>query len=122
MFRTKEQILFRYLKQNNLFTNVKLINKIKLNKNNINFIDFFDLSLHWASTNEGFEFWLKHQCEYILFVIKYDKKNIFDKDVVFNYFYKIINQFYFSPKTISKTSDYYLNLCKKYEEFIKSLL
>jgi hypothetical protein len=57
MFRTKEQLLFRYLKQNNLFTNVKLINKIKLNKTNINFINFFDLSLHWKNTNEGFDFW-----------------------------------------------------------------
>jgi hypothetical protein len=121
MFRTKEQLLFRYLKQNNLFTNVKLINKIKLNKTNINFINFFDLSLHWKNTNEGFEFWLKHQCEYILFVIKYDKKKLFDKDVVFNYFYKIINQFYFSPETISKTSDYYLSLCEKFKDFSKSL-
>ena len=70
-FKNRKQFLFRFLKEKKIFSNSFLK---KLNRrgtlNRIEY-DFFDASLSWRSTIEGHPFWLKIQCEFILFIINF---------------------------------------------------
>ena len=83
MFKNKKQLLYRFLKENKLFTNNVVKNNIIHNQiiNNLS-VNVFDLSICWDSTSEGYKFWLTTQCDFILFVLKYDINNVFEKKLI----------------------------------------
>ena len=83
MFKDKKQLLYRFLKENKLFTNNVVKNNIIHNRiiNNLS-VNVFDLSICWSSTSEGYKFWLTTQCDFILFVLKYDINNVFEKKLI----------------------------------------
>lgn len=116
-FKDRKQFLFRFLKEKKIFSNSYLR---RLNQrgglSNINY-DFFDMALNWRSTIEGHSFWLKMQCEFILFIIKYDKDVLFNKDSLSSYFYNILNGAYFSETSLDKDSEYYKFMCNEYFKF-----
>ena len=120
-FKDKKQFLFRFLKEKKIFSSSYLR---RLNQrgtlNRIEY-DFFDASLSWRSTIEGHPFWLKIQCEFILFIINYDKDKLFDRDFLLSYFHKIIYNEYFSETSLTKDSEYYKYMCNEYIRFKKSL-
>lgn len=116
-FKDRKQFLFRFLKEKKIFSNSYLR---RLNQrgglSNINY-DFFDMALNWRSTTEGHSFWLKMQCEFILFIIKYDKDVLFNKDSLSIYFYNILNGAYFSETSLDKDSEYYKFMRDEYFKF-----
>ena len=122
MFKDKKSFVIRFLKENELLNN-KTINKVlKSYNNNYNKlpISFIDNGIGWHSSSEGHSFWLKKQCEYIKFILKYDENfSFYDKETVLRYFYKLISEGYFSNSSLSRSSDFYIefeNLYKKYDK------
>lgn len=82
MFKNKKQLLYRFLKENNLFIN-KVIKTNIISYRSINVsIGIFDEHICWSSTSEGYKFWLTTQCNFLLFIIKNDVNNLFSKSLV----------------------------------------
>ena len=109
MFKNKKQLLYRFLKENKLFTNDVVKNNIINTKTLDNLtVNVFDLSICWCSTNEGYKFWLTTQCDFILFVLKYDINNVFEKKFVKHVLYSMI-----------KRCKNELNIDKSYEKLIE---
>ena len=112
MFKSRKQILTRFLKDNLIYYNImfekklaRLVFEREITEN------FFDNAMSWNSTNEGKEFWLKKQCEFVLFILRYDRNNCFNKHNVIRYFYNLINSGYF----FYKGGEYYNNLVNEYK-------
>ena len=121
MFKTRKQLLYRFLKNNKLFTKYhlrKFDERDLLSK--INY-DFFDNAFSWVCTKEGHAFWLKKQCEFIIFIIKNDKEELFDKYNLSKYFFRILNARYFREGSLTKDGEYYKNMCKEYDNFNETL-
>ena len=84
MFKNKKQLLYRFLKDNKLFTNkVVKTNIILRNQYDIS-VGVFDEHISWCGTIEGYKFWLTTQCDFLLFIIKNDVNNLFNKSLVQN--------------------------------------
>ena len=121
MFKTRKQLLYRFLKNNKLFTKYHLRKFDERNLlSKINY-DFFDNAFSWTNTKEGHAFWLKKQCEFIVFIIKNDKEELFDKYNLSRYFFRILNARYFREGSLTKDSEYYKNICKEYYNFNETL-
>ena len=86
-------------------------------------INFIDNNIGWSSSKEGHGFWLKIQCEFILYVINNDNLyEFYNKKDIESYFSEIINSGYFSSRAggYSKSSEYYLYVKEKYEKFLEN--
>ena len=72
MFKDKKSFVLRFLKENELLNNKTIIKVLKhyYDYNNLP-ICFIDNGICWSSSSEGRSFWLKKQCEYIKFILKY---------------------------------------------------
>ena len=112
MFKSRKQILTRFLKDNLIYYNVmykKNLSRLVFEREITE--RFFDSAMSWNSTNEGKEFWLKKQCEFVLFILRYDKHNCFNKHNVIRYLHLLISSGYF----FYKNGDYYNNLVNEYK-------
>ena len=118
MFKTKKQLLLRFLKNNRIYKRF-LDEKPHLIRgvcnDNIS-IRFFDHAFCWGGTVEGHNYWLKKQCDFVLFVIENDKNDCFLRNTVREYFYLLINSGYFSERGLDKTSEYYNSFKEKFEK------
>lgn len=65
----KQKLLYRFYKENNLYF-------LYRNTNDIEDCNFFNNSFSWMHTKEGHLFWLKMQCNFILFLIENDKNYV----------------------------------------------
>ena len=120
MFETRRQLLTRFLKDNKIYHRIISSNKINmiyalLGKREIT-VRFFDDGMCWGNTNEGHNFWLKIQCEFVLFILENDKNHCFQKDEIKSYFYTLITSGYFDGHNMDKTSEYYLSFKEKYRK------
>ena len=117
MFKNKKQLLYRFLKENKLFTNKVVKNNIMHNQiiNNLS-VNVFDLSICWSSTSEGYKFWLTTQCDFILFVLKYDINNIFEKNLVQDILRSMIRR----CKNESKFDKSYESLIEFYSQYLEN--
>ena len=84
MFKNKKQLLYRFLKENKLFINEVVKTKIILTRSTNVSIGIFDECICWGGTIEGYKFWLITQCNFLLFIIKNDVNNLFNKSLVQN--------------------------------------
>lgn len=117
MFKNKKQLLYRFLKENKLFTNNVVKNNIMKTQviNNLS-VNVFDISICWSSTSEGYKFWLTTQCDFILFVLKYDINNIFEKDRVQLTLHSMIKR----CKNESKFDKSYEKLIELYSQYLEN--
>ena len=128
MFKNRQQLLIRFLKNYRIYHLLLNDGRFHSTKQRISngYIDinFFDASLSWVHTNEGHDFWLKMQCEFILFVIENDKNNCFGKNKVKEYFHRIIHSGYFASieksERLNKGCKYYFDLIDKYKKYIET--
>ena len=82
MFKNKKQLLYRFLKDNKLFTNEVVKDYIILRNQHDISVGIFDECISWCGTIEGYKFWLTTQCNFLLFIIKNDANNLFNKSIV----------------------------------------
>jgi hypothetical protein len=120
-FKDRKQFLFRFLKEKKIFSKSNLIRFDQRGTLSRISHEFFDSALCWRETREGHPFWLKIQCEFILFIIKYDKNKLFDMDSLSNYFSELIFHDYFSETSLTKKSEYYRFICNEYFKFKGSI-
>ena len=119
MFSNKKAFVIRFLKENNIYMHERI--RPILKEGSYSFIGFIDNNIGWASTKEGYSFWLKIQCEFILYVINNDNLyKFYNKKDIKSYFSKIIGSGYFSSRadSYSKSSEYYRYVKEKYEKFL----
>lgn len=134
MFTSKKQLLFRFLKENDLLYNETLATTLKkvisndeeysLYRGEIG-IKFFDNNLNWDTTKEGRLFWIEVNSKFITFIIDNDKNYCFDKDKVKRYFDYFLSENYFyatnallynDSSNLYKGSLLYNNLLEKYKK------
>lgn len=82
MFKNKKQLLYRFLKDNKLFTNEVVKDNIILRNQHDISVGIFDERISWCGTIEGYKFWLTTQCNFLFFIIKNDVNNLFKKSAV----------------------------------------
>jgi hypothetical protein len=113
MFKSRKQILTRFLKDNKIYHRIISSNKINmiyplLGKKVIT-VRFFDDGMCWGNTKEGHNFWLKMQCEFLIFIAKYDFNKCFTECEVREYLSTLTSKGYFSDVNgdFSKNGNYY---------------
>lgn len=100
--KKKQALLCRFYKENNLYKKYKTSISTKSGIG----ISFFDENFHWSGTDEGHRFWLKKQCDFVLFCIEYDKEHIIGGDsIVKKYYQKLLNTGYFGSNFEIKNND-----------------
>lgn len=120
MFNSRKQLLYRFLKNNKLFTNEVVKNRIifvhrGLTETNIS-VGVFDDKISWCGTVEGYKFWLTTQCNFLLFIIKHDVNNLFNHKLVKEVLSKMINR---CKNEFQYTNDKsYIRLIEYYSTFL----
>lgn len=116
MFKNKKQLLYRFLKDNKLFTNkVVKTNIILRNQYDIS-VGVFDEHISWCGTIEGYKFWLTTQCDFLLFIIKHDINNFFKKSAVQNKLEHMIRR----CKNESRFDKSYESLIEFYSQYLEN--
>lgn len=113
MFNNRKQLIYRFIKENDLYDNKFFINSMKQKGENGFSISFIDRLFSWGITNEGHTFWLKKQCEFVLFVLNNKSDELFDKITTKAYFKKLITEGYFSH-SLDKKSKYFNDFKNEY--------
>ena len=113
MFETRRQLLTRFLKENKIYRRLTNCDKYYiidcLFGNREITVSFFDDGMCWGNTKEGHNFWLKIQCEFLIFITKYDINKCFAEYEVREYLSRITSKGYFSDiyGDFSKNGNYY---------------
>lgn len=116
MFKDKKQLLYRFLKENKLFTNkVVKINIILTRSTDIS-VGIFDECISWDRTIEGYKFWLATQCDFLLFLIKNDVNNLFKKSAVHFKLEHMIRR----CKSQSRFDNSYESLIEFYSQYLEN--
>ena len=116
MFKNKKQLLYRFLKENKLFTNEVVKTNIILTRHTDVSVGIFDEHISWCGTIEGYKFWLKTQCDFLLFIIKHDVNNLFKKSVVQNKLEHMIRR----CKNESRFDNSYESLIEFYSQYLEN--
>lgn len=108
----KKRLISRFLKEKNIFIKCQKL----INSNNIN---CFDTLCTWATSQEGHKFWLLTQCDFIFFMVNYDKDNeCYTYEEKKFYLHRILTEGYFSSvhSEYSKDTIEYKNYVKEYKK------